>query len=54
MAETPRAAFVISAYNAERSLDETVRSALAQTEPRIEVLIVDDRSRVKTAQITDS
>ena len=40
----PRLSYIIPAYNAERTLDQTVRSVLAQTEREIEAVIVDDGS----------
>ena len=44
MAELPDIAVVISCHNLGRTLEEAVDSALAQTRPPSEVLIVDDRS----------
>ncbi len=43
-AATPLVSIVIPCYNAGDELDEAVRSALAQTWPAIEVIIVDDGS----------
>lgn len=40
----PLVSVLIPAYNAERWIAETIRSALAQTWPRIEVIVVDDSS----------
>jgi glycosyltransferase involved in cell wall biosynthesis len=45
------ASFVVPAHNAERTLEETVRSALVQTRPDIEVVVVDDGSRDCTAEV---
>ena len=40
----------MAAYNAEETLPEAVRSALAQTDPRVEVIVIDDGSRVPAAE----
>ena len=42
---------LIPAYNAERWIVDTIRSALAQTWPRREIIIVDDGSRDQTVQV---
>lgn len=42
---------LIPAYNAERWIAETIRSAIAQTWPRTEIIIVDDGSRDRTLAI---
>lgn len=42
---------VIPAYNAEATLDETLRSVRAQTHRALEILIVDDGSRDRTVEI---
>jgi glycosyltransferase involved in cell wall biosynthesis len=47
----PLVSIVIPAYNAERWIADTIRSALAQTWPRKEIIIVDDGSRDGTAAI---
>ena len=39
---------VVPAYNAERTLDETLRSVRAQTHAELDILIVDDGSRDST------
>ena len=39
------------AYNAEATLRESVASALAQTEERLEVCVVDDCSRIPAAEV---
>jgi glycosyltransferase involved in cell wall biosynthesis len=44
----PLVSILIPAYNAERWIAETIQSALAQTWPRAEVIIVDDGSRDRT------
>lgn len=48
---TPLVSILIPAYNAERWIRETVQSALAQTWPRREIIIVEDGSRDRTLQI---
>src|SRR6267378_3785357 len=47
----PLVSILIPAYNAERWVDDTIRSALAQTWPRKEIIIVDDGSRDQTLSI---
>jgi glycosyltransferase involved in cell wall biosynthesis len=42
---------LIPAYNAERWIGDTIRSALAQTWPRTEIIVVDDGSRDRTLMI---
>jgi glycosyltransferase involved in cell wall biosynthesis len=42
---------LIPAYNAERCLDATIRSALAQTWPVTEVIVVDDGSQDRTLAV---
>lgn len=42
---------VIPAYNAEKTIEKTIQSARAQTYSNIEVIIVDDHSRDRTAEI---
>ena len=44
---------VIPAYNAERTLGETLRSVIAQTHTNLEILVVDDGSTDDTARIAD-
>ncbi|HEX5854216.1 MAG TPA: glycosyltransferase family 2 protein [Thermoanaerobaculia bacterium] len=46
-----RASVIIPCRNGERIVAEAVRSALAQTEPPLEVLVVDDASTDRTSQI---
>jgi len=48
---TPLVSILIPAYNAERWIGDTIRSALAQTWPRTEVIIVDDGSRDQTLRV---
>lgn len=45
----PKFSVIIPAYNAEHFIERAIKSALAQTEERIEVLVVDDGSTDKTA-----
>ena len=46
-----RASVVVPAYNAERTIRRAIASALAQTEQRCEVLVIDDASDDATATI---
>ncbi len=45
---------LIPAYNAEKWIGETVRSALNQTWPRTEIIIIDDGSSDSTAEVARS
>ena len=47
----PLVSILIPAYNAERWIADTIRSALAQTWSRTEVIVVDDGSRDQTLPI---
>lgn len=49
--DRPRVSVVIPAYNAAQHLDAAVGSALAQTENRLEVLVVDDASTDATREL---
>jgi glycosyltransferase involved in cell wall biosynthesis len=49
--EPIRASIVVPAFNAERTIRRTIASALAQTEQRFEVLVIDDASGDATAAI---
>ena len=49
--EQPLISILIPAYNAERWIADTIQSALAQTWPRKEIIIVDDGSSDQTLQL---
>ncbi len=49
----PLVSIVIPAFNAERTVAETIQSALGQTWPRKEIIVVDDGSTDRTAEIAD-
>jgi glycosyltransferase involved in cell wall biosynthesis len=46
-----RVSVIMPAYNAEQTVSRAIESALAQTEPRCEVLVIDDASSDATADI---
>lgn len=48
---TPLVSILIPAFNAERSIAQTIESALAQTWPKKEIIIVDDGSRDGTLAV---
>lgn len=50
---TPLVSILIPAYNAEPWIAKTIESALAQTWPRKEIIIVDDGSTDRTLSIAD-
>src|SRR5947208_13826057 len=45
---TPLISILIPAYNAEAWIGDTIRSAMAQTWPRTEIIVVDDGSTDQT------
>src|SRR5580700_460613 len=47
----PLVSILIPAYNAERWIAFTLQSAIAQTWPRKEIIVVDDGSRDRTAEV---
>ena len=47
----PLVSILITAYNAEKTIADTLESALAQTWPRIEIIVVDDGSTDRTAEV---
>ncbi len=49
----PLVSVVIPAYNAQDFIAATVRSVLAQTHAALEVIVVDDRSKDRTADVVD-
>jgi glycosyltransferase involved in cell wall biosynthesis len=51
---TPLVSVVITCYNSARYLAEALTSALTQTYPRIEIIVVDDGSSDNTASIAQS
>lgn len=50
----PKASIIVAAWNGEKYIEETLKSLLNQQEKDIEVLVVDDGSTDKTAEIVKS
>ena len=50
---TPKVSIIIPAYNAARYIKEAVDSALAQTYPSVEVVVIDDGSTDDTKRILE-
>lgn len=50
---TPRVSVIVPAYRCERTVEESIRSALAQTMRELEVIAVDDGSDDGTPKILD-
>jgi len=53
MSREPLVSILISAYNAERWLAQTLESAVGQTWPRKEIILVNDGSRDRTLEIAE-
>ena len=54
-AETaPLVSIIIPCFNGEAYLEETLKSALAQTHPNVEVIVIDDGSTDPSGKIAQS
>jgi len=51
VADAPLVSIIVPCYNAEAYVAETVDSALAQTHPRVEVLVLDDGSSDRSVEV---
>ncbi|KQY12571.1 glycosyltransferase family 2 protein [Rhizobium sp. Root482] len=54
MTGNPDASFVVAAYNAADTIERAIDSALAQTGVSVEVVVIDDCSRDRTAEIVEA
>ena len=54
MSSTPRFSVIIPLYNKERDVEATLRSVLAQTLRPLEIVVVDDGSTDRSAEIVES
>ena len=54
MQPIPKVSIIIPSYNNEKYIADAISSALNQTYPNIEVIVVDDNSRDKTQKIVGS
>ncbi|GLS31513.1 succinoglycan biosynthesis protein ExoO [Mesorhizobium albiziae] len=52
--QQPDVTFVIAAYNAEATIARAIQSALAQQRVSVEVIVADDRSSDRTAQVASA
>jgi glycosyltransferase involved in cell wall biosynthesis len=48
---TPLVSILIPAFNAEKWIGDTIKSAIGQTWPRKEIIVVDDGSSDRTAEV---
>jgi glycosyltransferase involved in cell wall biosynthesis len=54
MSAKKKVSVIMSAYNAERFIGEAIQSALDQTYPNLEVIVCDDGSTDRTAEVVKS